>query len=74
MQTTPDPMSPTSVALPASLRRRLDVAAQKLQRKRADVMRLAIAAYLDQLDVEDPEGEEGNGHASAHGRRGNPRR
>mgnify|MGYP001597195596 CR=1 FL=1 len=54
--TNTEPLTPTSVGLPPELRRRLDVAAQTLRRKRAEVIRFAITEYLDRLDTADPEG------------------
>jgi predicted transcriptional regulator len=49
-------MSPTSVALPAQLRARLDLAARKLRRKKADVMRLAIEQFVDEVLADTPKG------------------
>ena len=50
--TNTEPLTPTSVGLPPELRRRLDVAAQTLRRKRAEVIRFAITEYLDRHEQE----------------------
>lgn len=59
--TTKEPKTAVSVYLDPADIRRLGVAAEDLQRAKADVCRLAVQQYLDQLGITDPAAEGGSG-------------